>query len=109
MFRRVGEHAWIYGVLAAPIPGKLTRANRQEIISQFFFREHWTVDLGRIGDRHIELQLWSFLQGLAECRHPALCRCVQRRAASVKIDAVHIVPAAEKLAEKRKWSRRDFC
>src|SRR5450631_2001803 len=109
MLGGIGEHARIDRAVVVLLAGKLTSLHRQELILQFFRGERRGVELGRIADGHVKLQLWPLLQRLYKSSHPALCYRVQVRTAGVKIDAVHLVPATEELSQKRKRRSRDFC
>src|SRR4051794_11930631 len=70
--------------------------------------EAGAVDVGGECHRDVELQLFLFLQRLHERDELVVFRGVQYGAAGMEVDVVHLLAAAEQVAEQSEWCSGDF-
>src|SRR5579863_1088177 len=79
-------------------PGALTAHGSQPLI-EASRSQTWPVHIGRNRRRHIELELRLCLQGLDQRGQLVALRLLERGAAGMKIDVIHLLTAAKEAAE----------
>src|SRR5262249_51147292 len=106
--RRIGEsRVGVLVFLTRPFGRTLLR-NEPQLVFELSRGEHGSVELRRIGHRHIEMQLRTFLQRVGHCRHPLVTRRIERCIARLELDYVHLLTTTEQATEQRERRSRDL-